>query len=84
MSPEDPYKDWVCLNINIIEERKLEVLKMINFVLDQNHFKTNQAIESFEDLSNWDTFYITNLNEKQRIDFQKTATGLSIQIVNID
>jgi len=52
VSPEDPYKDWVCLNINIIEERKLEVLKMINFVLDQNHFKTNQAIESFEDLSN--------------------------------
>ena len=75
---------WVCLKIKIIKEKEHEVLRMINQVLEQNHLKIIPQIDLFNETIIGEIFFSVHLEEKQRIDFLKIKSGLSIQIVNFE
>jgi hypothetical protein len=75
---------WVCLKINIIEKKEYEVLKLINHILEQNNFIIIPNIELFDKTDDGEIFNSIHLEAKQRMDFIKINSGLSIQIVNFD
>jgi hypothetical protein len=75
---------WKSLDIYIQQNKNDELLKILNLLLVENEIITAENIKKFGDISNGNTYFIIELEPKNRIDIMRINDHISIQIIRFD
>lgn len=75
---------WNSLDIYIQQDKKDELLEIINKALIENKIIIKEDSKKFEDITNGETYFIIELNNKNRIDIMRIRNLISIQIIRFD
>jgi Ni,Fe-hydrogenase III large subunit len=75
---------WSSLDIYIHQDKNDELLEILNKTLIENKIITKEDLRNFNDVPNGETYYIIELDNKNRIDIMRIRDLISIQIIRFN